>query len=254
MVKLFLDGIFEDKSTSPSTVTLCIPKPFSPLSPLAVLRGLILGEPTFSIQNKWGNIINDISNATDISSISGDDSLFSWINASTMCWKGTTPLSLGFEFILINYKKGQLVKNQEEGLKHLIKLASLAPDPKSKVGSAFKVTVHGGYTADILSDNTSVFGNKKSLLSRFRQGPEAISSSITQSSAQNVEGALWVKFGNKITIRNLLLSKIDVTKSTIEVADQNGGNINPLYYRVSVSLIGVRPLVTKEVDNIFGKG
>ena len=64
-------------------------------------------------------------------------------------------------------------------------------------------------------------------------------------------GAIQLWFGHKSKIKNLLLSKISVTESNIEVADQDGGNIKPLYYRVSAQFTGVRPLITTDVDEMF---
>ena len=67
----------------------------------------------------------------------------------------------------------------------------------------------------------------------------------------NAISSLTVQFGHKSKISNLLLSKIDVTESNIEVADQNGDNPRPLYYRVNAQFTGVRPLLTVDVDNMF---
>jgi hypothetical protein len=109
VAKLFLDGIFDDKNVSPSSIIITIPNASSKpkkADRLTKLTGLMIGDPTWGAANKWGTIINDISNLTDISSLIGSESMFSWINASTMCWKGTAPLSIGVEFFLINYKEG----------------------------------------------------------------------------------------------------------------------------------------------------
>ena len=107
MAKLFLEGIFENNSESPSSVKIhCSP------SADAVgeinLTGLMLSDPSFSAQNKWGPVINDVTNLQDLGSMLKTESLFSWISSSVMCWKGTSPLSLAIDFYLINYKKEHL--------------------------------------------------------------------------------------------------------------------------------------------------
>ena len=134
MANLFLDGILGDSSDSPSTVRIKLMNPSEKAGLRVDLKGLMIGDPTFSMGNKWGTIINDLSNLQDFSSLVGSDSMFTWINASTMCWKGTNPLSMAIEFYLINYKSKEL--DLEGQLRNLSKLASLMKDPKA-VGNSF---------------------------------------------------------------------------------------------------------------------
>lgn len=246
---IFLTNIFNINSDSPSSVKITVPNPSgkSKLGKLE-LTGLMVGDPSFSAQNKWGTVINDISNLTDISSLLGSESLFSWVNASTMCWKGTSPLSMGIEFYLINYEKGL---NLESKLKTLVKLASLELSSTNGVGSGYRVFTHGGYIADVLESNDKI-------RSYFTSGPIGSASQLGSvnmggmyDADNNARGAISVQFGHKSKISNLLLSKIDVTESVIEVAEQNGTNPKPLYYRVSAQFTGVRPLVTSDVDRMF---
>lgn len=233
MAKLFLDGIFSDKSDSPSSIRI-------EQSEVGVnLIGLTTSDPTFSAQNKWGPIINDVSNLQDLGSLMGFGNMASWVGASTMCWKGTSPLTMGIEFYLINYKRGL---NLEPQLKALVRLAALDVTNKALV------KVHGGYLPDVLSDNETFFnGSITSMKDLGGKGLENFASS-PQSYGK---GSITITFGHKSTIGNLLLSKIDVTESTVEVADANGGNRKPLFYRVSAQFTGVRPLLTTDVDSMF---
>ena len=250
MAKLFLDGIFTDGSASPSSVRISVPNPHEESSvPPLLLVGLMTGDVTFSAQNSWGTVINDLTNLQDLSSLMGSSSMFSWISASTMCWKGTSPLTIGIEFYLINYKKGL---DLEENLNILVKLAALAQDPKATMGKNFKTMVHGGYAPDIFKGNSSFWtvGN----ISSVNQLENPINTAGVYGSddiSQNAIGSIQLWFGHKSRIRNLLLSKISVTESNIEVADQDGGSIKPLYYRVSAQFTGVRPLITSDVDDMF---
>jgi hypothetical protein len=59
-----------------------------------IIAGLMANDPTWTASNKWGPIISDLSNLQDWASLIGTNSQISWINASTMCWKGTSPLLL----------------------------------------------------------------------------------------------------------------------------------------------------------------
>ena len=252
MAKLFLDGIFKDReeNDSPSAVYIWVPNPSSKLSTpeKPYITGLMTGDPSWGAANQWGPIINDVTNLTDISSLIGSDSMFSWINASTMCWKGTSPLTMQIEFFLINYKRGLEL---EYKLRSLTKLASLYQDRAASLGDKFKVLVHGGYAADIFTSNKKLFDSKSDDIKKLKNNPNGIIDKLNYHEG-SAQGSVTVKFGHKSTIRNLLLSKINITESTTEVADSNGGDIKPLYYRVSATFTGVKPLLTIDVDSMFG--
>ena len=252
MANLFLDGIFDSTSKSPSTITIRIPVPTeSSFIKGEVLRGLIVGDPTWSASNKWGPLLNDLSNLQDWASLLGEANQFSWISASTMCWKGTSPLTLGVEFYLINYsssKSAQLRKT----LSNFVKLASVG---KSEDGSTFKVRVHGGYAPELFKNNMEFFSSLGDMSEFFANGGAGKLDTVADSvfgGGTTAQGSISITFGHKSTIRNLLLSKVDVTESTVEVAGPNGENPQPLYYRVNAQFVGVQPLVTTDVDYMFG--
>lgn len=252
---LFLDGIFDGGLVTPSAVYITMPnKPKGSFYKDTVV-GLMVGDPTWGASNKWGPVISDLSNFQDWASLIGAQSQVSWISTSTMCWKGTTPLSISIEFYLINYS-GNL--RLEEKLATLMKLAAISTDPNaSGIRENFSVNVHGGYAADILTGNKEFFTRGKDINSLIsgKQGKaasaleEAVSKLYDEDG--NAYGAVTLTFGHKSSVSNLLLEKINVTESTIEVADQDGGNIKPLYYRVSAQFTGVRPLITTDVDSMF---
>lgn len=253
VAKLFLDGIFNENYNSPSSVIITMPYPSGKaIDSPPQLTGLMIGDPTWGAANTWGTVINDISNLSDISSLVGSESMFSWINASTMCWKGTAPLSLGIEFYLINYKKNQN-PSLEKNLRSFVKLASLYRDADATVGENFKVLVHGGYAADILDGNAKYFTKSVKDVENLKETEvSGLSKDLYKNG--NAKGSVQLQFGHKSTISNLLLSKVNVTESTIEVADQEGKNIKPLYYKVSAQFIGVKPLLTVDVDRMFVGG
>lgn len=252
--KLFLDGIFEEGNVSPSSVIITMPNPSNKGIVPPRLTGLMVGDPSWGASNRWGTVINDITNLSDISSLVGSESMFTWISASTMCWKGTEPLSMSIDFYLINYKKNQS-PSLEESLRSFVKLASLYQDPDATGGKDFKVLVHGGYSSDVLSGNSkSFFTSPKDVADLGKKGGLSSLAENFYGGSNNAKGSVQVQFGHKSTISNLLLTKVNVTESTIEVADQNGGNIKPLYYRVSAQFTGVKPLLTVDVDKMFVGG
>ena len=241
---LFLDGIFgEDKCTSPNRVKLNFTSFDDGTYKPRVLYGLLASEPTVSTGNKWGPVLSDISTLTDFSSIIGNQNMFSWIGASVQCWKGTDPIKVGVDFYLINYKRGLQL---EERLKELTKLTALTEvKGDNKLMSKIAVSVHGGYAANVISSNESYFQNVN-FIENASNYVERGKDVFHEAEAMTPKGTVTLYIGNKMAIRNLLVARIDSTPSMVEVA-----NGKPLYYRVSVSFIGVKPLLSPDVDKMF---
>jgi hypothetical protein len=234
----YLTGMFSNNN-SPSRVVITMPDK-------STLTGLMNGDPSFSAGNKWGTVINDLSNLADFSSIIGSSDVWSWIGASTMCWKGTNPLGVSFEFYLINETPSLDLKTP---LKALVKLAALSRSDGAV--TALQVKVHGGYAPEVLANNTSFFTSKNLDIKNLSDFKGKNGLDVLGKTVGSMAGTVQVQFGNKLAIRNLLLSKVDVTASDIEVANANGTNQKPLYYRVSVQFTGVRPLLSGDVDHMF---
>lgn len=238
---LFLDGIFSSSSSiPPSAVVIRYPKVGAHIR--QTLTGLLVSEPTVSSAISWGPILNDVSNLQDVASLLGSADMWTWIGASVMCWKGTSPIKTSIEFYLINYKRNLGLEN---GLKDLNYLTSLYD-----VGKKVAVEVHGGYKARVLETNRSQFDNgtpTKDILA-------SVSSSLTgygtsfEDGINMEEGTIAVSFGNKMTLRNMLIQRLDVTPSLVEVPDGK-----PLYYRVSMGLVGSRPLLSTDVDRMYDR-
>lgn len=236
---LFLDGIFDEGRLSPSTVVIRYPTADGGSRPS--MRGLMVSEPTLSSKNKWGPILNDITNIQDVASLLGSGEMWSWIGASVMCWKGTEPIKTTIEFYLINYKKGLKL---DEKLKDLNYLTSLY-----ELHKAVAVQVHGGYQARVLETNTAIFSNGR----RENRGlGEYLKDFNSVGNYDNFEqGTIEIQFGSKMSLRNMLIANMDVTPSLVEVADIHGNDPKPLYYRVSLGLIGARPLLSTDVDMMY---
>lgn len=240
MSNLFLDGMFSNNCNSPSRVTITMP------GGALNLTGLMTGDPSFSAGTKWGTILNDLSNLAEFSSLIGSSNIWSWIGASTMCWKGTNPLGVSIEFYLIHYSPKQDLKTP---LKQLVKLASLERSDANV--SDLQVKVHGGYAPDIFASNNDFFSNLKISDIDALKGSSNLDKVGKGMVNDSAKGTLQVQFGNKLVIKNLLLAKIDVTASNIEVANLDGTNQKPLFYRVQAQFTGARPFVSTDVDSMF---
>jgi hypothetical protein len=244
---LFLDGIFDESRVSPSSVNIKFPVRMT--GTREYLTGLLISEPTISSQNKWGPILSDITNIQDVASLLGSEHMWSWIGASVMCWKGTDPVKTTVEFYLINYKKNLRI---EEKLKDLNYLTSLYDEGKN-----ISVGVHGGYKARVLETNRTHFNNglpkrEGKMTSREYLERALGDYKLTRGdeSWQNMEeGTIAIQFGNKMVLRNMLIGRLNVTPSIVEVPDGK-----PLYYRVSMDLTGSRPLLSTDVDDMYNSG
>ena len=250
---LFLDGIFNTDMTTklpPSAVRIYFPvakeggtKP----SFYDKIQGLLTNEVTVSSQVKWGTILNDVTSLQGVASLLGEAKMWTWIGASTMCWQGTEPLKTGIEFYLINYKRGL---NLGEKLKNLNMLTALVGAGRAQV------LVHGGYSSKVLETNKDLIGNGSGGNKEGTEPPDNRSfldtvlapfEKIGNMSKENLEeGTVKIIIGNKLFLSQMLVSRLDVTPSLVEVEEGL-----PLYYRVSMSLTGTRPLVSSIVDQMY---
>lgn len=248
MCALYLSGIFsEEYASSPGRVKITFPVVTNlfggkPEIYNDTVIGLLTTEPSISTNNKWGPILGDISSLTFLTSLIGSQNLVSWVGASAQCWKGTDPIRMSFEFYLINYKRGLKL---EEKIKNLTKLTSLSQSGNDYTQS-FTVQVHSGYATDALRNNMEFFSNggltKEETLKR---GESYLSKPVT-----GVPGTCIVEIGSRIRIKNLLVARIDVTPSVTEVFSL-GEPTKPLYYRVGISMLGIQPLLSTDVEEMF---
>ena len=248
---LFLDGIFDKDNRSPSAVTIEYPVINETLGAdsRAVMTGLMVSEPTMSTSINWGPILNDVSNIQDISSLIGASQMWTWIGASAMCWKGTSPLSTSIEFYLINYKPNLMIESELAQLNRLTSLIRLHGNEK------VAVQVHGGYTAPVLQSNSDYFNNNSNS-EKLKKGFKANQKSIMDNIANAIfepnsqidmeKGTLTLTFGRKMRISHMLIKRLDVTPSIVEVPDGK-----PLYYRVTMQLTGSRPLISTDVAEMY---
>ena len=248
-VNLFLDDIFNEKApASPNKVVLSVPIWNGESTKRVTVCGLLASEPNINTGNKWGPILENYASISEFSSLLGLQSMFAWIGASTMCWKGTNPLSLNLDFYLINYRPNL---NLEEKLKALTKLTALAEIKTGNLANKVTVAVHGGYSANkILADNQNQFIENQQYVENQRMDDslgdffENLGVLFTNPDFQ--PGLVTVQLGNKVSIGNLLVTRVDSIPSMVEV--ENG---KALFYRVNVSLQGSRPLLTTDVDNMY---
>ena len=231
---LFLDSFMPGTADSPSIVTLVLPDGTN-------FRALTASDITVSLGNKFGSLIPDTSALSDVSQMLNNINVAGWIGASTQVWKSTQPISFNLELYLINYKPGL---NYEAQLKALAKLATVAPSDYP-IGQSITYKVHGGYAPDIFLDNLKqIEWEGSSLATQINNG--SILTNMTK-------GTITMKVGSKFRLKNLVLTKLDIQQSIIEVySPARGGSPKPLYYKLNIGLMTNKCAVSTDVDNMFG--
>ena len=244
--RLYIEDMFSADGRVPGRVILYVPC-YNPLAEdgnvtYQRVYGILTSEVSIGGSNKWGPIFSGLDALRDFTSLMGEQELVAWIGATVQCWKGTDPIAFTVDFTMVNYKPGLKL---EEQIKNLMKLASI-----TKTGQGFaKVAVHGGYGADALQSNNYYFSSKGiTSLSDFN----IQAGDVANIGAGYQKGTVTIEIGSRFKIRNLLVSKCVFTPSTVEVVDSNSeSEALPLYYNVSVTLMGTHALLSTDVDAMF---
>ena len=244
-MSLFLEGLFDENTGGklpPSAIKIFFPvlnEYKGTTQGYEAIQGLLTSDVTVSSQVKWGSILNDVSNLQAVASLLGQQKMWTWIGASTMCWYGTEPIKTGFEFYLINYKRNLGLEDKLTKLNYLTSLF--------KAGAA-SVYVHGGYSANVLESNATVFSNAISSIAEDKGAAVKRNFEELKHFGDTDVGTISILVGNKIKLSRMLIQRLDVTPSVVEVPDGL-----PLYYRVSVSLTGTQPLLSTQVADMYRK-
>lgn len=211
------------------------------------LAGIMLSEFSLGGQNKWGPVLSQTSNLSDVAQILKLDRVFNWIGASAMCWKDTDPLKINLDFYIINYKNDPKLR-PDSRIKNFLKLISLTQSYKN---SSTTVRVHGGYRPEVLADNQTVFDANADMY--YEGGRSILENARNNAGNRNrgYDGTVTVYIGKKFFIRNLLVARAEATPSLVEVCDLSGNNVQPLYYRISTTLVGTNAILSTDVDSWF---
>ena len=208
-----------------------------------MLRGLLTSDTTISLKNTFGAALPDVETlqlATQL--VTNWSSVPAWIGASAQVWRGTDSVRFPIEFYLINYKPGLRL---EEGLKKLAKLATMQKDEGPLSGVFAKV--HGGYSPDILANNNQQFMPNKIDPSTLKRYTDSDVSKGTE-----YKGVIKIRIGTSFELDHLILSKIDISRSNVEVRNSSYPKAKPLYYRVQCQLQTCRAALETDVDSMFG--
>ena len=98
-MQLYLDQIISSNS---GTVQIVLPSGTK-------IKGILTEDPTYSVQNNWGPILPGIGSLSEMAQLADNTNIVAFINASSAGWKGTEPLTISLQFILINYKINFLI-------------------------------------------------------------------------------------------------------------------------------------------------
>ena len=208
-----------------------------------MLRGLLTSDTTISLKNTFGAALPNVETIQEAAQLINWSSVPAWIGASAQVWRGTDSVRFPIEFYLINYKPGLKL---EEGLKRLAKLATMMRGDEGPLSGVF-AKVHGGYTPDVLANNDQQFLPNKI-------DPRTLKTYEDNSSSDGTlrSGVIKIRIGTNFELDNLILSKIDISRSNIEVKNSSHPKPKPLYYKVQCQLQTCRAALETDVDSMFG--
>lgn len=195
--------------------------------------GLLEGDVSLSMGVEWGPILPDMENIANMGGLLGSKDIYSWIQSSAVFWKGCKPLEFKVDFYLITLDRSQDIKKDA---KHLAQLVSMYTIDKTITG-----TIHGGYYVDYATNNGKLNVFTTSTSNGHTADTQLLSSLIGATNTATVI------IGDQMVIRNLLLTNITLTSSSVQV--DNG---KPLFIKVEANFRSNRALISTDLDQIFG--
>lgn len=234
-----------------STITIVLPDSEHPNSS-GRIKGLIENDVSVTLGNSFGPLVPDLTTLQDFFMLADIKTIPSWIGASAQTWKGTNPIAFSTDMYLINWSPDL---NYEGELKDLGAFCTLTQSGSSN----FMVKVHGGYQPNFLSNNNQFF-NMGAFTQKveeneadYAEAGEALSGQLSQIQ-QNIEnGTLTVLIGSRFKLANLLLTRLDISPSVVEVYNPYvGGKPKPLYYRVGMSFQTARAALSTDLGGMLG--
>lgn len=255
----YIQNFMPGTSDSPSVADIIIPGG-------GILRALLATDLSIQLANRFGNLLPGVEMLSDIAQAIGSVNIPAWIGASVQGWRGTDPVKLNLELFLINYEPNL---GYEAKLKALAKLATITPSSREGVAGHLSQQVHGGYSTkasafatnkqffqDSVSDEQYVANKDGNKVSNENQlgAMKDVGQTIWEGKggAAGFTGTLTIKVGNRFELKNLLLTAISITPSSVEVySPSSGERPKPLYYRISMSVMTCRTALYTDVDSMF---
>lgn len=240
---------------SPSNIEIQLPNTEN-----GIIRGILDGDLSVSMGNSFGPLIPDLVVLQDFFALANINAAPSWIGASAQMWRGTNPISFSLDMYLVNWKPDL---QYEEQLRALGSFCTLSNGGNNGFTDKFIVKVHGGYRPNFLDSNKQFFS--MSALDNASQEQEADDtqkgSTIIESTKEietnlnKGDGTITVRIGNHFRLGFLLLTRLDVSPSSVEVySPRVGGKKKPLYYRVGMSFQTARAALNTDLTGVFGGG
>lgn len=229
---MYIENLLNNNETPPGTVSLILPNANAD-GGTHTIKGLIEQDVAFDMGVSWGSIIPNMESLTQFSQIVNNQNVFTWVSSSSAAWKGTDPFNFKITFWLVTYKYGQYpIKQQALAL---AKLCALYCD-----GENFATAkVHGGYTLNLGDSNKSFrnIGFDKD----FNPNSKILSKLVKQN-----QGLITMKLGGSLTIDKLLVEKVTLTPSSVQVDKDT-----PLYIKVDATFRTNRALLVSDLENMF---
>ncbi len=183
------------------------------------LTGFLSDNVSIRLGNSWQTVLPDTSDLTKFQGAIGSQTITTWLNSSQSVWTGAEPLTVGITFYLFSISESSSIK------KDVLKLKKLAVPHRE--GNA-SISVHGGYSPDILAKSS------------------ATSDIINNDVSGLQKGLISIEVGNQFKLKGMLLVDIVSENSSVEVK-----NKNPLYIKVTANFKTFMVITDDQLEGMF---
>lgn len=258
-MSFYIENFMPGTVDTPSIATIKLPSGSS-------FQGLLANDLSVQLSNSWGNLLPGVEMLSEIAQAVGAVNIPAWIGASVQGWRGTSPIKFSLELFLVNYKPHL---DYEKKLKELAKLATVSRSSRGGPSGHWTQQIHGGYstTASAFASNlqfldrgnngmlsylkNKIDGNLEASEVTRAENMQALGSAIWDGKGGSARfpGTLELKVGTRFELRELILTNISITSSSVEVYSPSvGEKPKPLYYKVSMGLMTCRTALYSDVD------
>lgn len=195
------------------------------------IKGVLQDDIQITMKNNWSPFseLNPhiMEKLQGLQQIWQADSVTNYIPTSAQAWKGTNPILVSASFYLINFNKDS---NIQAKARILSKLCALNPE------STTQTKFHGGYKMDLYNDSGDLIND------------------INYNDTLTVPGTceIIVNSEKHTYIRGLLANEISIQPSTVSVWNPKKQRGEPLYYSITMSFVGHRAPIEKDLVHLFG--
>ena len=260
-MSFYIESFMPGTADTPSIAYIDIPQAGE--APIQ-MKALLATDVSIQLANQFGNLLPGTEVLAGIAQAVGVVNIPSWIGASVQGWRGTAPIKLNLELFLVNYRPNL---GYEEQLKALTRLATVSKSSRDDILGHITHQVHGGYdtNASAFASNLQFLEKTPSMYLQSRKDNNIfkdetndylnlakLGTEVSNRGAAKFNGTLEIRVGNRFKLKDLILTSIAVTPSSVEVySPRLSERPKPLFYKISMSVMTCRTALSTDVDGMF---